>query len=216
MKKILLIFIAMFLTFPAFAQNADKLNEVIAKMQAADENVTTLEADFTQLIVFTVTNEKQKITGNVKYLKPDSAFIVQKTPQEQRIYISGKKIIIYTPENAQAIEDKYDNVINASFSPAAVVNFGANFKEISKNNVVRFVSEDDNNYILEVYPKKNKDWTMKLFISKDNMRPSKAVITSDGTEITADISNYRINNSELNKNLFKFKAPSGVEVIKLN
>ncbi|AKL97956.1 LolA family protein [Endomicrobium proavitum] len=215
MKKILISFIMMFLIYPVFAQDADKTQGVISKMQENDAQVNTLEADFIQELLFTSTNEKQKISGNVKYLKPDNAVIVQKTPQEQRIYINGRKIIIYTPENFQALEDNYENVINANFSPAAIVNFGANYKNISKNNIVKYLSEDESSYVLEVYPKTNKDWSMKLFVSKENLRPSKAVVLSEGAQVTVEIKNYKIN-PELNKNLFKFKAPASVEVIKLN
>ncbi|MCL2485568.1 MAG: outer membrane lipoprotein carrier protein LolA [Endomicrobia bacterium] len=217
MKKI--IFTVFFITCfcaAAFAQSGgNNLDYVLKNMEEADKKVNTLEVDYVQEVIYEFTNEKQKITGNLKYKKPSNIFVVQKTPQEQRIYIDGKKITMYTPENSQAIIDNWKNVVNGDFAPAAMVSFGSNWKNISKDNDISLIGEDENNYILLVAPKSKRDWNMKMFVSKKTFYPQKALVDSDGIIISVDLTSYKTN-LDFKKDFFKFNAPEGVEIIKLN
>jgi len=220
MKKTIIFFAVFFMSLfcaNVFAQESgeSKLNEILSKMEEVDKKVNTLEVNYTQEIVYSATNEKQHISGNLKHKKPNSIYIVQKTPQEQRIYIDGKKITIYTPENSQAVIDNWKNVINGDMAPASLVSFGSNWKTIKKDNIIKYAGEDEKNYILELSPAAKKDWTMQMYVSKDTYYPQKAVVTAAGVTVNVDLINYKIN-QEFKKDIFKFEAPSGVEVIKLN
>lgn len=203
-------------TVNAFAQtNEIKLDEVLAKMEAVDKKVDTAEISYTQEIFYSATKEVQKITGNLKYKKPNSIVITQKTPQDQIVYIDGKKITVYTPENSQAVIDNWKDVINGDFTPTSMVNFGSNWKALKKDNSMNYVGEDDNNYILEIAPEKKNEWNMQLHVDKTTMLPKKAIVTAAGLVATVEISEYKVNQN-FKKDIFKFTAPSGVEVIELN
>ncbi|MCL2335122.1 MAG: outer membrane lipoprotein carrier protein LolA [Endomicrobia bacterium] len=220
MKKLSVIFAFLFMAGLGINVSAQKsgearLNDILSKMEAADKKIKTLEVGYTQEIFYSATNEKQNISGNLKYKKPSSVFIVQKTPQEQRIYIDGKKITIYTPENSQAVMDNWKNVINGDMAPASLVSFGSNWKTLKKDNVINYAGEDEKNYILELYPAAKKEWSMKMYVSKESLYPQKAVVTASGLTVNVTLSNYKIN-QEFKKDIFKFEAPAGVEVIKLN
>jgi len=215
MKK-LSLFLAVVLMFGAanaFAQN--KLDEIFKAMAASDAKVNTLEAVYDQIVDFEITGERQVITGNLKYLKPSSIYVVQKTPQEQRIYIDGKNITIYTPENQQAVIDSWSNAFNVGFAPTSLINMGANHKQIAKNNDIKYLRETEDFYIIEISPKAVKDWVMTVHISKEDLRVKNAIVRSQGTSVTVDIKEYKINQN-FDKSMFSFKAPQGVEVIKLN
>ncbi|MDR1695864.1 MAG: outer membrane lipoprotein carrier protein LolA [Endomicrobium sp.] len=200
----------------AFAQDGGKnLEDILKGMEESDKKINTLEVDYTQQVFYKTTNEKQTITGNLKYKKPSNIFIVQKTPQEQRIYIDGKKITVYTPENSQAVTDSWKNAVNGDFAPAAMVSFGSNRANISKDNDIILEGEEGGNYVLGVSPKAKKEWHMKIYVSKETLYPQKAVISADGLEINVDLTQYKTN-LDFKKDLFKFKAPEGVEIIKLN
>ncbi|MCL2390543.1 MAG: outer membrane lipoprotein carrier protein LolA [Endomicrobia bacterium] len=219
MKKI--IFAALFvscLCVPVFAQtNGDgkTIDYVLKNMEEADKKINTLEVDYVQEIFYNTTNEKQKITGNLKYKKPSNIFIAQRTPQEQKIYIDGKKITIYTPENSQAVVDTWKNVVSGDFAPASIISFGSNRANISKDHDIILIGEDDDHYIVGISPKSKKDWDMKLFVSKKTFYPQKASVSTDGLLINVDLTQYKTN-VDLKKDLFKFNAPEGVEIIKLN
>jgi Outer membrane lipoprotein-sorting protein len=219
MKKLLVIpvfaLVSVF-ALNAFAQSSEeKLNEILTKMELSDKKITTAEITYSQEIFYSATNETQKITGNLKYKKPDSIFIVQKMPQEQRIYIDGKKITVYTPDNSQAVIDNWKNMINGEFTPTSMVNFGGNWKTISKDNNISYVGEDDKNYIISISPAKKNEWNMQMHIDKESMRPSKAIVTAAGLIVNVNLTQYTINQN-FKKDIFKFTAPEGVEIIQLN
>jgi outer membrane lipoprotein carrier protein len=218
MKKI--IYALALLAAFGFAQNvfcqdnSQKLKEILAKMEAADKDIKTFETDFTQEIFYSATSETQNISGSLKYKKPDSIYIEQKVPQEQIIYIEGKKVTVYTPENAQAVVDDWKNLINGDFAPASMISFGGNWKNISKDNVINYVGEDNEGYIIEIYPSVKKDWTMQMSVSKATSYPYKAIVTSAGLIVKVNLSNVKTNQN-FKKDVFKFVPPEGVEVIKL-
>jgi outer membrane lipoprotein-sorting protein len=164
-------------------------------------------------MIFTETKEKQSSQGYMAFMKPKSIFIERKTPQEQKIYISGKNMTIWTIKTGQAIVSDVPESINGDFSPVSFLNFGGNWKNLQKTNTINYVSEDNNEYVLSVYPKQNKTWEMTIHILKDGMNPNKIIVKSKNFSIDIDLSNYKINQT-LNKKVFKI--PQGVEVIKLN
>jgi outer membrane lipoprotein carrier protein len=194
--------------------NSQKLKEILLKMEEADKNIKTFETDFAEEIFYSATSETQNITGNLKYKKPDSVYIEQKVPQEQKIYIDGKKVTVYTPENAQAVTDDWKNLINGDFAPASMISFGGNWKSISKDNVINYVGEDGDGYIIEIYPLAKKDWTMQMNVSKTTYYPYKAIVTSAGLIVKVSLSNAKTNQN-FKKDVFKFAPPEGVEIIKL-
>ncbi|MCL2144212.1 MAG: outer-membrane lipoprotein carrier protein LolA [Endomicrobia bacterium] len=218
MKKINIFAFAVLTVFSmnAFAQtNEIKLNDVLAKMEAVDKKMDAAEITYTQEIFYSATKETQNITGNLKYKKPNSIFIVQKTPQEQRIYIDGKKITIYTPENSQAVVDNWKDVINGDFTPTSMVNFGSNWKTIRKDNSINYIGEDEKNHIIEIVPAQKNEWNMQLHVDKTTMLPAKAVVTAAGLVVNVNIGEYKVNRN-IKKDVFKFTAPEGVEIIELN
>ena len=150
MKKLFLIATALVFSCAVNVSaqfNNDKINDILMKMEAADKKINSLEADYTQEVFYSATDETQNVIGNIKYRKPENIFIIQKTPQEQHIYIDGKKITVYTPENEQAVIDNWKNVINGDFAPASLINFGSSWRELKKENTINYIGEDTENYI---------------------------------------------------------------------
>lgn len=220
MKKSIYAILALIITvfsLNAFAQSGsgdEKINDILSKMEIADKKINNLEVNYTNEIFYLATNETQKIEGNLKYKKPDDIFIVQRSPQEQNIYINGNKITTYIPENSQAIIDNWKNVLNADLPIASIVNFSSQWKDIKKENIINFISEDADIYIIEISPLNSKDWTMQMHISKSNMYPKKAIVNGEGFTININLTNYKIN-QKFQKDLFKFTAPEGTEIIKI-
>jgi len=216
MKKISLMLVAVVLMFgaaKAFSQTP--LEAVISAMAEANAGVNNLEASYEQVITFDVTGEKQVIEGNLKYLKPSYIYIVQHTPQEQQIYIDGKNIIIYTPANKQAVLDSWPSTFNVSFAPTALIDLGTNYKQIAKENNIKYLRSNEDFYIIEISPKKDRGWTMEGYISKQDLQVKKAVVLSHGVTAVINIREYKTN-QDFNIDMFKFKAPQGVDIIKLN
>jgi outer membrane lipoprotein-sorting protein len=211
----IVIFIGTFVFSLSFAQtSADKLSSLLIKMEEADKKISTLKADFTQTIFFESTKEKQEISGVIYLKKPESIYIDKRTPQKQHIYIDGKNITTYIPDNAQAIIDKWNNVIDGDFAPVTIVSFGSSWREIKKTNKISFDSEDEKYIVITVKPFKDKGWDIKMYISKTTMCPCKAILKS-GVIRTEIVFKSYVANPILDKNMFKLNVSSQVEVINL-
>jgi chaperone LolA len=210
-----LILILTFFSCNAVAQESNGiLFDFFTKLEQSERKINTIKAEFVQTIFFESTGEKQKIVGTVLLKKPSSIYITQRTPQEQRIYINGKAITIYTPNERQVIIDTWKNSIDRDFSLAYIVNFGSTWREIKKTNNITLDGYDDNRVIIKIQSLKNKSFNAKIYITKTSMLPDKAVINSEGTKIEVVFKNYIVN-PELAVGTFNFKSPNNVEIIKL-
>jgi chaperone LolA len=203
-----------------FAQMADdKLDELFKKLEENDKKVNTIMVDYVQIVSFESTKEKQEVWGTLFFKRPCSVYINQKTPREQQIYFDGKNVTVYTLEFEQAVIDSLNNGVNKNSTLATILNFVGfwkNLKEVKKTNTINFVEENEKYILIKISPivKNNYD-SMKICISKATMYPNRAVLESNGIKIKIVFKNYLINSS-LDKNIFRFNAPKGVEVIKLN
>ncbi|MDR2251691.1 MAG: outer-membrane lipoprotein carrier protein LolA [Endomicrobium sp.] len=213
-----LILILTFFSCNGMAQESNGiLFDFFTKLEQSERKINTIKAEFVQTIFFESTGEKQKIVGTVFLKKPRSIRITQITPyqdQEQRIYIDGKTITIYTPNERQVIIDTWKNSIDRDFSLGYIVNFGSSWREMKKTNNITLNGYDDNRVIIEIQSLKNKSFNAKIYITKTNMLPDKAVINCEGTKIEVVFKNYIVN-PELAIGTFNFKAPNNVEIIKL-
>jgi chaperone LolA len=203
------------LAVAAFACNEDdSFNDILKRMEGAKKRVDTLKVDYTRSMFFESTKEKQEVSGTLFFKRPNSIYINQRVPQEQRIYIDGKNMTIYVPENRQAIIDSWKNFIDGDFALAVIINLGSNWREIKKTNIVSFGGENEKYVVVKVNPMEKKIWNIKIYVSKATMYPGKAVIESDGVRVEIVFKNYTLNPA-FDKDMFKFNA-SGIEVIKLN
>ncbi|MDR1926514.1 MAG: outer membrane lipoprotein carrier protein LolA [Endomicrobium sp.] len=194
----------------------DKLNTLLLKIEKINKGIKTLKVDYMQTVVFEATKERKMTIGTLFFKKPDSIHINQRTPQIQKIYINGENITVYTPDNKQVIIDKWENVIDVDFAPANIVNFGNSWRKIKKTNIISFDGENKKYIVFKIISfKKNKDWYIKIYVSKATMYPEEAVMESDGVAMRIVFKNYAVDHV-LDKNIFRLNIPNDVEVIKLN
>jgi outer membrane lipoprotein carrier protein len=195
-------------------ESSDSLFNFLIRLEQNEKKINTVKADFVQTIFFEDTGEKQEIVGTVFLRKPDNIYITQRTPQEQRIYINAKTVTIYTPAEKQAIVDNWKNSFDGSFSPAAIVGFGSFWRELKKDNEISLGGYGENSIIIKVSSVKDKNFNAMIYISKISMNPKKAIINSQGLKLEIVFNNYFVN-PKLSLDIFKFKYPDDVEVIKL-
>jgi outer membrane lipoprotein carrier protein len=194
---------------------ASELDRVFSELKSSDKKMKTLRADFSQNISFNDTQEHQKIVGTIVLKKPDAMYIHQKTPQNQKIYIEGTTVTIYTPENNQAVINSWKNVVGSDFSLAFIINFAGKRKDMQKSNVMTLIEENEKVFVIKIEPIYDKGWLMYISISKDTMLVKKATVESTGLTTEITFSNYVVN-PHIDKSDIQFTAPSGVEIIKLN
>jgi outer membrane lipoprotein-sorting protein len=211
--KLILIFI--FFSCNVWAKKSnDILLDFLIKLEQSEKKISIVKSEFVQAIFLKDRGEKQEIIGTVFLKKPDNVYITQKTPQEQRIYINAKIMIIYTPDEKQAIVDSWKNSFDGDLSPADIIGFGSSWRQLKKNYEIVLDEYDNNRVIIRIQALKNKDFNAKIYFSKLNMYPEKAIVNSTGLNVEIVFKNY-ITNPEVSLDIFKFKSPSDVEVIKL-
>jgi len=214
MKKI--IFFALLLALsPCLAAAKDiTVDDITAKMEAADKNVNSLEFDFKQEIIYNLTNEKQTNSGHVAYMKPENIYVKQHSPLDQEIVSNGKRVWIYTPKYHQVIVDNWKKWASNSFVPVSIINFGKGWKDLKKKYAITYEGIDDNKYVLLFKPAGEEAIKMKFWVSADDFVPVKVVLTGENVTINTEMINKSLN-PKLDKKLFIFQAPSGVDVMNL-
>ncbi|MDR3112608.1 MAG: outer-membrane lipoprotein carrier protein LolA [Elusimicrobiota bacterium] len=194
-----------------FAQS--NLDDFYAKLNDAESKIKTLKVDFKQTIIFEETNEQQSTVGTITFKKPDKMHISQKTPQEQHIYIAGtKNVTVYTPENKQAVINKWEDFAGEDTSLAFIIDFSKKRKQISKTNDITLLKSYGDFFVVNIKSKTSKNWIMNLYIKKENMLIEKAEIQNDTVLSEINFSNYLINPQILKSDL-EFTVPENVEVI---
>jgi outer membrane lipoprotein-sorting protein len=195
-------------------ESNDVLLDLLTKLEQSEKRISSAKAEFIQTIFFKDTGEKQEINGTVFFKKPDSIHIAQRTPQEQRIYINAKTIIVYTPNEKQAIVNSWKNSFDKDFSPAYIISFGSSWRKVEKDYGIFLDGYDNNCVIIKIQSLKNNDLYTKIYFSKLNMHPEKAIVNSPGLNVEILFKNYIIN-PDVSLDIFKFKSPDDVEIVKL-
>ena len=213
MTKLMLVFSIFFYSLPICA-NEITLNEIISKMEESEKRIESVQFEFTQEISYTITGEKQSNSGEAIYQKPDCLYMKHKNPLEQVIISNGKKVWIYTPSYNQVLVDNWKKWTSSSMVPASMINFGQNLNDLKKKYTFNYAGREDNKYVLLLVPQKKEQWQLKLWIEPESFIPSRASLSGENITITTQTRNFKVN-PKLDKGMFNFQAPKGVDVLNL-
>ncbi len=190
---------------------ADDLDAIISKIQKTYEGIQDIQADFVQLTTSSATKETQKADGLVYFKKPGMMKWEYKSPTNDIIVSDGKTIWAYQQDIGQVM------VGNASDSGASISNnFLAGMGNLKKDFDIELEKPDNNSYVLKLNPKVPQPNIQRLYIAVDKKTSLvKQTIVFDllGNETKVIFENLRINKS-VPADIFKFKIPEGVRVIK--
>ena len=190
---------------------ADDLDAIISKVQKTYEGIQNIQADFVQLTTSSATKETQKADGLVYFKKPGMMKWEYKSPTNDIIVSDGRTIWSYQQDIGQVM------VGNASDSSASISNnFLAGMGNLKKDFDIELEKPDNNSYVLKLNPKLPQPNIQRLYIAVDKKTSLvKQTIVFDllGNETKVIFENLRINQS-VPANIFKFKIPEGVRVVK--
>jgi outer membrane lipoprotein carrier protein len=192
------------------------VNEILARMEQAEGKIATVSFDFTQEISYKLTKEKQTNAGEVVFQKPNNLYLKQTNPLEQVIIANGKKVWIYTPAYKQVLSDSWKRWTQSSLVPSSMLNFGQNYSDLKKKYDFSLEGTENGDYVLLLVPRAKEAyaWQLKLWIDQTSMAPGKAVLYGDNVTITTRTLNYKVN-PPVDKKLFMFQAPPGVETLSI-
>ena len=187
--------------------------EVLAKLEAWDSNLNSLDAQFTQEVWFKEADLKQIVEGNMQYLKPNFLRIEHIAPNKQIITTDKKAITIYKPDDKQAINATWDGWVktqNQSFY--GVLDFG-NYSSLAKNNKYE-VSGGENGipYVISFTPKEGTQYELKITLSPKDYFPSEAALTV-GSAVTTTVLKKTEKNIKIDKAIFTQELPAKTDII---
>lgn len=198
---------------PPAAKQEDPATAVLEKLKAWDEALQTLKASFTQEINFKEAGLKQAIEGSLVYLKPNFLRIEHEKPARQVVVTDKNDIWIYKPEDKQVVRTTWDawrRTQDQNFS--GILDFG-NYSSLTEKNAAKVTGGGPNEpYVVTLTPRSGAAYALKLTLSATDYFPLAAELEVDSTVITTRLTSTE-KNGAVDKALFKFTAPKGVETL---
>ncbi|MBI3397934.1 MAG: outer membrane lipoprotein chaperone LolA [Deltaproteobacteria bacterium] len=199
---------------------ADELDAIVAKVQKTYDGIQDIQANFTQFTTSASIKQTQKAEG-VVYFKKRSAELTPKpgmmkweykSPGKDIIVSDGMTIWVYQQDIGQvmvgnAIDDNGTSISN---------NFLAGMGNLKKDFDIELAEQDNAAYLLKLNPKTSQPNVQKLYIAVDKktfFMVKTIVYDMLGNETKVIFENMKANQS-LSANIFKFKIPEGVKVVK--
>jgi outer membrane lipoprotein-sorting protein len=192
----------------------DSLDEVIRKVQAAQTNTSTLEADFHQEKTLALLARPEVSTGRFVYSKPNNVLWTYDAPKRVTMLIADGVLTTYYPDlnKAERIEVKryQDRIFKYMGASGAIDELGAWFNFTFTN------TSDKPYYVLDLAPK-NKAIAkrvrhIKIFIDKKTYLTTQFEYTEgDGDKTRYEFLNIKIN-APVSQSRFSLTLPSSVRV----
>ncbi len=201
MRRILLILLAL-IALPAYADSG------VARMHSFLQDVKTLKADFTQVVLDTNLKQVKQSSGTLSIKRPDRFRWDYAKPNAQVIVADGKRLWLYDVDLQQVTVKDMNNTLAAS--PAVLLS-GSN--DVEKSFTVTDLGEKDGLSWVALVPKvKDSDFNdvrlgfkgvdVSVMELKDNL--------GNTTRITFD---HLQRNAPVADELFRFAPPKGADVI---
>lgn len=198
------------------------LEEILKKVEGANAQLETMEADINYSRVITLLDSEDTSKGILKYKKPKKVYIKFQPPRNEINIIDGTYIWIYHPEEKQV--EKYEMSSGGDASQGMdIFELGYEFstEKIKQNYNITLLDDvltkEGTLFHIELIPKEDFDTDYSrtlLWIREGLWLPVQfQLYESDGEIVnTIELSNIRIN-TKIPDEVFKLDIPDDVEVI---
>jgi outer membrane lipoprotein-sorting protein len=196
------------------AANPDSLDEVIRKVQVAQTNTNTLQADFRQEKTLALLSKPEVSTGRFVYSKPNNVLWTYDAPKRVTMLIAEGMLTTYYPDlnKAERIEVKryQDRIFKYMGASGAIDELGAWFNFTFTN------TSDKPYYVLDLDPKNKavgkRVRHIKIFIDKKSYLTTQFEYTEgDGDKTRYEFLNVKIN-TPIEQGRFSITLPSNVHI----
>ena len=217
-KFLALALLAAALAVPAVAArsavNPDSLDEVIRKVQLAQNNTNTLQADFRQEKTLGLLSKTEVSTGRFVYSKPNNVLWTYDAPKRVTMLIADGMLTTYYPDlnKAERIEVKryQDRIFKYMGASEAIDELGAWFNFTFTN------TSDKPYFVLDLDPKNKavgrRVRHIKIFIDKKSYLTTQFEYTEgDGDKTRYEFLNVKTN-VPIEQSHFSITLPSNVHV----
>jgi len=198
----------------AKAPKADSLDEVIRKVQAAQNKTNTLQADFRQEKTLALMAKPEVSTGRFIYSKPNNVLWTYDAPKRVTMLIANGMLTTYYPDlnKAERIEVKryQDRIFKYMGASGAIEELGAWFNFTFTN------TSDKAYYTLDLDPKSKsiakRVRHIRIYIDKTSYLTTQFEYTEgDGDKTRYEFTNVKVN-APVEQSRFTLQLPSSVRV----
>jgi outer membrane lipoprotein carrier protein len=187
-----------FFTTSTFAQSASQqLSDLL-------QNLQTFQANFSQAIQDKAGNTLSQSEGKMALKRPGLFRWETQKPNQQLIVADGNTIWIYDKDLAQITKQKQNTQTNAP---------GLLLSDSVSNLILRFKIESENNAEFKLTPKAKKDLFQFVELIFDQSQLTQMILHDNLGQITVIKFTNTKTNQALSPSLFRFRAPSNIEVI---
>lgn len=196
-----------------------KLDEILANMQKAASNITTIHARMEQIKRDPQIGGLEKYRGEVffKHVAKgnDKVKIVYSIPRGQTIWVVGEAITLYQAEINQAIVTTRSAAASKGDEFAFIATPYTSVPELKRQYNIVYVGDDQGMAKLELTPKakssiKNLTW----WVDQTSWLPVRStVVESNGAPTTFILSDIRKNQGITDSN-FKVDLPKGTKIVR--
>lgn len=217
MKKLILLVLGLLLSSTtAYSGQKESIDTVVDKIQKKYGEIADFHADFTQEATVKALNKVQKSDGEVWFKKPGKMRWNYYEPFKDEIVSDGNTLWFYNEEEKQVIESPLDSVSGTETTSTLLSGLGRikNLYKTSFSDSKEFQS--DGNYLIDLRPKdEGEDYNkVTLSINKNTMMVDTIYLYDPFGNLTkVKLKDIQVDKG-VSDSLFKFKVPSGVEVIK--
>jgi outer membrane lipoprotein carrier protein len=192
----------------------DSLDEVIRKVQLAQKNTNTLQADFRQEKTLALLSNTEVSTGRFVYSKPNNVLWTYDAPKRVTMLIANGMLTTYYPDlrKAERIEVKQyqDRIFKYMGASGAIDELGAWFNFTFTNTA------DKPYYVLDLDPKSKtiakRVRHLRIYIDKKTYLTTQFEYTEgDGDKTRYEFTNIKTN-EPIEQSRFTLALPSSVRV----
>ncbi len=214
--------------FNAFAVTETKaqgvLNEILKRMEAHRNSLTSLRTNVTMVKVNEQINEKDTTEGTAIYLpaKGRNALIrIDWTkPLQETLAVVNKKYVLYTPRRQQAIVGNASDAKGSGKANNLFSFINMSKDELKANFSIKYLGQENvsggtSTWHLEMTPKNANSVRFKsaeMWVDGNGMPIQIKVTESNNDTTTLLLSNLQKNIS-INASLFKVDLPKGTKIV---
>ena len=186
---------------------------VFTNLQASEltryfNNLTSLNATFTQTVFASSNTPKQKSSGLIIAKSPNKFYLEYKTPYKIVYVANGKKLWSYDEDLEQVVVKKQgDMLVN---TPAMLL---SNPKSLTKQYKIERTGEDDGWIWFELTPKLQNSNFESVSLAFDNNELMAMEMRDNFGQTTRLKFNRVEKNPEISNSHFNFKPPAGIDII---
>lgn len=208
-KPFVLLLFSVFLFNTIFAQDlqpvsGEKQDAIAEQIKAATQNITSIQADFTQEKVFSFLENKLESVGKFWFLAPDKIRWEYLKPYPYRIVLNQGKMYVQDEGDAYTMDMRSNQLFQQM---NALITKSIQGELLQEEDYEKSFFEDETNYMVHFKPKdaQLKDYlsAIEIFFSKKTGQVTALKMKEAAGDYTYIIFNNRIENKPINADLFR-------------